>query len=242
MNKLRRVLVVGLDRVGEAALQELLIHKQKENIKVIAVDINEKIIEDFKNDLEIAVSFDAADGKEKNWEEAGIENIDVAIVAVGDIGLAFNQLIAVLRNFLKIPQIFVRSPAKKYEKALRIAGATEVFTPEDYVGREMARMALSPGTLDSINFGKDYRIEKIEAKGRKFIDKKIKEIEKEFKVNIVFIMGKTTEEESGEKVSDEIIRLIIRDKDLDYVIKSDDILGVAGSFKEMDSFKKKTIV
>src|SRR5699024_11181693 len=74
----REFVVIGLGRFGGSICQELSI----EGMDVLAIDINEQKINEFKNIASHAVIADSTD--ESVLKDLGINNIDHIIVAIGD--------------------------------------------------------------------------------------------------------------------------------------------------------------
>src|SRR5699024_3874644 len=74
----REFAVIGLGRFGGSICHEL----SKEGMEVLAIDIDEDRVNEFKNIASHAVIADTTD--EVSLKEIGIKNIDHVIVAIGD--------------------------------------------------------------------------------------------------------------------------------------------------------------
>src|SRR5690625_5562776 len=74
----REFAVIGLGRFGGSICEELSI----EGMDVLAIDINQQKINEFKNIASHAVIADSTD--ESVLKDLGINNIDHVIVAIGD--------------------------------------------------------------------------------------------------------------------------------------------------------------
>src|SRR5699024_9673750 len=115
----REFAVIGLGRFGGSICQELSI----EGMDVLAIDINEQKINEFKNIASHAVIADSTD--ESVLKDLGINNIDHIIVAIGD-NIQASILTTVILTDLGIKKITVKAQNDYHEKILKRIGADHV--------------------------------------------------------------------------------------------------------------------
>src|SRR5690625_463956 len=118
----REFAVIGLGRVGGSICEELSL----EGMKVLAIDINEAKVNEFKNIATHAVIADSTD--EQSWKELGIKNIDHVIIASGD-NIQASILTTVILADMEIEKITHKAQYDYHDKSLNKLGAHFVVYP-----------------------------------------------------------------------------------------------------------------
>src|SRR5699024_10507316 len=103
--------VIGLGRSVESVCREL----SMEGMYVLAIDIDEDKVNEFKNIASYAVIADSTD--EITLKELGIKNIDHVIVSIGD-NIQASILTTVILTDLEIKKITVKAQSDYHEKKL----------------------------------------------------------------------------------------------------------------------------
>lgn len=217
----REYAVIGLGRFGGSICKEL----SKEGMEVLAIDIDENKVNEFKNIAAHAVIADTTD--EAALKELGIKNIDHVIIAIGD-NIQASILTTVILTDLGVKKITVKAQNDYHEKILNKLGANHVVHPERDMGRRIAHSLISNNILDYLELSDEHSIVEVKA-GKKMIDKTLIDlnIRAKYGCNVVAIK---------------------RGKDInvspsaDYALKENDILIVIGADKDISKFEKHLVI
>lgn len=217
----REFAVIGLGRFGGSICKELC----AEGMKVLAIDIDEQKVNEYKSIATYAVIADSTD--EQALKELGIKNIDHVIVAIGD-NIQASILTTVMLADLGIKRITVKAQNDYHEKILNKIGAHQVVHPERDMGRRLAHSLLSSNIIDYLELSEDYSMVEVMA-GRKMKGKSLIELDirATYGCNVVAIK---------------------RGNDLnvspraDDVVEENDILIVIGADKDISKFEKNLVI
>src|SRR5690625_4923529 len=155
--------VIGVGRFGSSICKELTL----EGMNVLAIDIDENKINEFKNVALHAVIADSTD--EEVLKELGIKNIDHVIVAIGD-NIQASILTTVILSELGIKKITVKAQNDYHEKILNKIGAHQVVHPERDMGKRIAHSIMSNNILDYLELSEEHSIVEVIA-GKKMSGK-----------------------------------------------------------------------
>ena len=150
----KQVVVVGLGRFGSSIAQELY----QAGHDVLAIDLDEKKVQDALGEVTYAVRGDAT--SETLLKELGVQNFDVAVIAVGS-DIQASILVTVLLKGLGIPFIIARSSNQLHGNTLERIGADKVVYPEQETGRRIAHVEFHPGVIDYMDVTSNYGITKM---------------------------------------------------------------------------------
>ncbi|HIS28236.1 MAG TPA: TrkA family potassium uptake protein [Candidatus Avamphibacillus intestinigallinarum] len=217
----REFAVIGLGRFGGSICREL----SMEDMHVLAIDIDEEKVNEFKNVATYAVIADATD--ESALKELGIKNIDHVIVAIGD-NIQASILTTVILTDLGIEKITVKAQNDYHEKILKKIGANQVVHPERDMGKRIAHNIISSNILDYLELSDEHSIVEVKA-GKKMSGKTIVDLDirANYGCNIVAIKN-----EDNINVSPSAEELL----------KEDDILIVIGADNDISRFEKHLVV
>ena len=115
--------VIGLGSFGFEICREI----SGKGGKVIAIDNDPKKIDKIKDLVMQAILIDSRD--EESLAKASLENIDVAVVAIGE-NLESSIITTALLKKLNIPQIISRASSDFHALVLKQIGATEIINLE----------------------------------------------------------------------------------------------------------------
>ena len=121
--------VIGIGRFG-AKLATSLFAKGGE---VLAIDISADSIEAIKDQVSQAVICDCTN--ERAMRDLGVQDVDVAVVAVGNSIETSIMATAILKR-LGVHRILSRALSKMQKQILSEVGAHEVFSLEDQMGEQ----------------------------------------------------------------------------------------------------------
>ena len=215
--------VIGLGRFGGSICREL----SEEGMDVLAIDIDEEKVNEYKNIATHAVIADTTD--EKVLKELGIQNIDHVIVAIGD-NIQASILTTLMLKEIGINKITVKAQNDYHEKVLKKIGADQVVHPERDMGKRIAYSIISNNILDHLELSDDHSIVVVKAgskmKGKSLIDL---DIRAQYGCNIVAIKQENNKEINVSPMATEIIN-------------EGDILIVIGADKDISRFQKHLVV
>ena len=138
----RQVCVVGMGRFGATVARELY----QSGYDVLAIDSDENKVQDMLGQVTYAVRADATN--ETVLRELGVEDFDVAIVALGSENIQASILITVLLKSLNIPFVVGRAASELHGNTLERIGADRVVYPESESGRRLAHVDFNAGVVD----------------------------------------------------------------------------------------------
>ena len=203
--------------------------------KVIAFDHRAQPIEKIKDLVTQVMVLDSTD--EDALRSAPLENVDVAIVAIGDDVEASILTTALLKN-IGVPYVIARAVSDIHMRVLRQIGANEVINLEIEEGRRVASRLLTAEVLETIPVTEDYSIVELYVP-ESMVGKSLERLDLRagYKVNVIAIERfKTAVDEEGNPVKEE--RVILPTKD--DVLLSDDILIVVGRNSDLEAFREVT--
>ncbi|EGL35654.1 TrkA family potassium uptake protein [Parvimonas micra] len=204
---MKQIAVIGCGRFG----MSLAITLGKLGNEVMVIDKDEEIINSIADKVTHAIICDVSvDGSLK---ELGLANFDICVVAIGS-DYKTSIIATVEAKELGIPKIIAKATDSVQAMVLRKIGADRVIIPEKDMGVRVANNISNSNILDSINLSDEYSLVEISPM-EVWVGKSIKdsEIRNRHHVNIVAIKNK-----DGLEIN----------VGADYVIKSSDILLVAG--------------
>lgn len=217
----REFAVIGLGRFGGSICEEL----SMEGMKVLAIDINEQKINEYKNIASHAVIADSTD--ELTLKQIGIKNIDHVIVAIGD-NIQASILTTVILVELGVNKITVKAQNDYHEKILNKIGAHLVVHPERDMGKRLAHSLISSNILDYLELSEDHSMVEVKA-GKKMLGKTLIDlnIRAKYGCNVVAI-------KSGKQMNVSPIA--------EYIIKENDVLIVIGADQDISRFERQLVI
>ncbi|MGC9364975.1 MAG: potassium channel family protein [Fidelibacterota bacterium] len=224
--------VFGIFGLGTFGLEVCRVISEKGG-KVIAVDYQTELIEKVKNSVTQAVLIDSTD--EESLKNAPIEDIDVAVVGIGENIESSILTTAVLKN-LGVPYIISRAVSDIHAQVLKQVGATEVINIEIEEGKRVAGKLISPDIIDKVYIGQNQMLAEVMA-SKSMVGKSIVQLDlrKKLNINIISIKHHSTKiDDMGNPVVEDIIDFPAPST----VIQKDDILVVVGREKDIDKLKE----
>lgn len=228
MEKEKLFAVFGLGTFGYEVCRNLV----EKGAKVIAIDHSEKILDKIKNDVAQAILIDSTD--EEALHNSGVEDIDVAIVAIGDVDA--NILTTALLKKFGVPYIIARALSETHAQVLKQIGATEVINIEIEEGKRVATKLMAPEVLDVIPISQNQSLAEIRVP-KEFVGKTLSRLDlrKKFNVNVISIKRiETVIDDMGNPIKEEIV---INPQPTD-VLQVNDILVLLGSDEAIESLKE----
>ncbi len=229
MAKERVFVVIGLGIFGRQVALELA----GKGGKVIAVDNQAKHVEAVKDGVTQAVLVDSTD--EEGLSSLGLDEVDVAIVAIGDAIESGILTTAILKRS-GVPYIIARAVSDIHAQVLRQVGADEVINLEVDEGRRIAQRLIAPHVLDRIPISSSISFAEVYVP-RSFINSTLVRLDlrKRFSINVVAIKrNKLSVDEVGNPVKDEEVIF----PESDTMLLDQDVLLVVGKNEDIEAMKE----
>lgn len=134
---MQRFTVIGLGRFGSRLAANLAAAGQE----VIGIDKDQRIIEDMRDRVTLAIAMDATD--EEALRIQGIDQTDVAIVGIGNDFESIALTTVVLKQ-IGVPRVISRAISPTSARILASIGADEIVNPEDETADRWANRLISP--------------------------------------------------------------------------------------------------
>ena len=180
--------IFGLGRYGIAVARELV----ENGMEVIAVDTDQRIVNDAAAFLPVCKCADVADAEVIS--RLGIGSIDTVIVCMAS-NLEASVMAITLCKEAGVKNVIAKCANEMQQKILLRVGADQVVFPEKESGIRLAKNLLSSGFIDMISLSKDVSMVEIDVKdewcGKNLIELNLR---KKYGINIVAI-------KKGEKVT-----------------------------------------
>ncbi len=179
MKKPGKIAVIGLGAFGSSLATEL----EKQGAEVIAVDRNEKKIQEISNRVYNAVCFDCTD--ESLLRGHGLGSVDLAVVAIGE-DFGTNVLVTRILKDMGV-RVFSRAGSDREQRILMAVGADEVYRPEHEQGINKARAITYTGVKEYIPLRSGIEL-RITEPSEDMLNKKIRDLEirRIYGINIAF--------------------------------------------------------
>lgn len=225
--------VLGVGRFGSKLAMSLF----SKGAEVMVIDKNEEAIERIKDHVTHAVIADCTD--EVTLRSLGIQDMDVAIVAIGENIETSIMATAILRR-LGVPKIISRAVTRMQSQILLEVGATEVFSLEEQMGEQLASKLMAPHLLDRIELSSGHSLIEVIPPSH-FIGKSLRELNLRAKVgvNVIAIKRKIPYiNEMGENS----VKIELNDlPSPDQLITKDDILVIVGPDEKLNLLTEEII-
>lgn len=214
--KNKQYAVLGLGVFGSTVATTLAQY----DCEVIAIDKEESCVERIADEVTKAVVADTTDIEQ--LKALGIEDIDVAIVA---IGTHLEEAVLTTMNVkdLGVPFIIAKAKNKQFTKILEKVGANRVIRAEKDMGIRVAKSLLRKNIVDLVELDEDYSLVEIIAPND-WIGKSLQllNVRQVYHMNII-----------GVKNSDDEMSLNIG---ANYIIQRGDRFLVIGKTTQLEKF------
>ena len=171
--------VFGLGRYGRAVAKELV----DNGMEVLAVDMNQSIVNDAAAYLPICKCADVTDAEVIT--RLGVADVDTVIICMAS-NLEASVMAVTLCKEVGVKMVIAKCANEMQQKILFRVGADEVVFPENESGIRLAKNLLSSGFIDIISISKDVSLVEIDMR-EEWIGKNLIELNlrKKYGFNIV---------------------------------------------------------
>ncbi len=143
--------VFGLGKFGKSVAQTLADNGKE----VLAIDMNEDVIQDVSDFVTHAVQADVTDADA--LKALGVGNFDVAVIAISN-NLQASIMSTILAKEMGVPFILAKAQNDIHKRVLEKVGADKVIFPEREIGVRIANNLISENFVDYIELSEDYSI------------------------------------------------------------------------------------
>ena len=225
---MRQIAVIGLGRFGSTIARTL----SDKGVEVIAIDVDKEKVEDIKDYVSVAVSVDSTD--ENALKAIGVDNVDAAIVCIGD-NVEANLLTTSVLKKMGVRNIFARAMDKLQAQILNYMDVDRIINLEEEMGVMVANSMVASHIEKHIPLASGHSLAEIKVP-EKFIGKSIKELQlrNKYHINIIAIKKRIPEiTESGERAYHEVINDMPKADD---ILEDGDVLIVVGTDESIKNF------
>lgn len=212
--------VIGLGQFGRAICKKL----SEKGAEVIAIDIDEDRVDEIKDNVSYAVQLDSTD--KGALESQNIGDMDAVIVSIGH---NFEAMLLTTVKLLEmgVKRLVARTQGETQRKILEKMGVTEILSPEEEVGINIAERLMNPSMLMCMPLPDNYEIVEITAP-KSIIGRSIKDLGlvAKYRLNLVTLIESNDDKELH-------IKGVIED---DEIIQSNYVLVVFGKTKDVERF------
>lgn len=142
----QNIVVAGAGRFGSQVATSLF----QLGHDVLAIDLDQARIQDLIGRVTYSVAGDVTD--EILMRDLGVENFDVAIVAIGR-NVESSIMTAVLLRSFEIPMVVARARNRLHAETLQRIGCHRVINAEEEAGVRLAETLFTPNVLDYLSLG-----------------------------------------------------------------------------------------
>lgn len=228
---MRYIAVIGLGNFGSTVARELT----EKGAKVIAIDTDRERVEAIKESVSYAAALDSIN--QNALQSVGIQDVDVAIVCIGD-DVEANLLSTLLLKKIGVKRIWARAISPLQQEILRSLEVDEIVSLEESMGRIVARSLVSPGVSKYISLDRSHGLVEI-AVPRDLAGKTILEINprEKHRINIAAIVRRRPAiDDRGERTFKESFEVAPAP---DEPLEEDDVLLIVGSDEDIRKFTER---
>ena len=211
--------VIGLGRFGSAMATTLA----ELGHDVIGVDGDEDRVHQLADLITHAIQLDATD--EKALRAAGIHDVDVAVVSIGE-NIESSLLVVMQLRELGIETIVAKAVTPLHGRILEKLGVSRVIFPEREMAIRIAHSLVMPNVIDFIELSRDFGIVELPAP-EPFVGRTLKQLELRPRFGLTLIAIKRRSDES-----DTVVTNIA--PAADETIRPGDVLALLGSNERLN--------
>ncbi|MBQ9251775.1 MAG: TrkA family potassium uptake protein [Clostridia bacterium] len=214
---MKSYVVIGLGRFGS----EMAIKLYECGQEVLAIDLNEQLVDKIADRVTRAV---AADARDKDvLDKLGVEEYDRAVVAMGS-DLAASAMITMNLKELGVPYIICKAHDSSYREILEKLGANRVVIPEWEMADKLAMGLTHAGVMEYIELSDEFGIVEMHPH-EKWVGKTIRSLElrSKYGVNVIALKKENS---------------IQLPPDIDSPLEASAALVILGSYEAVDRLKK----
>lgn len=217
-NTRKQYVIFGLGRFGVSLTRAL----NDYGAEVLVIDKDEELINEISPYCTHAVCMDATD--ERNLEQLGINNMDVAIVCIAS-NIEASIFISLICKQMGIPKVIAKAHDARHKLVLERIGVDMVLIPEEEMGERIAAMLAKPNVVEILTLADSFRMIEIRTP-KKWQDKTLAQLDLRNTEHITLVVIKRGEE-------------IIVSPGGDCMLLDGDLLVIAGTVSDTKRLSNK---
>lgn len=184
MAKKESFAVIGLGQFG-ASLCESLVDAGQE---VLAIDVNEEVVNEYADRVMRAVIADAQD--EDALRDLDIGHFDHVYISIGQ-NIEASIMATLIAKELGAPDIICRAENANHARVLEKIGANQVVRPEHDLAKRLVFQQLNPSVVDYVQLSKEATLAEVNINNPKFFGKTLDELDfrNRYNVNVIIIVS-----------------------------------------------------
>lgn len=184
MAKKESYAVIGIGQFG-ASICESLVRADQE---VLAIDINEDVINELANSVMRAVVADAQ--YEDTLRELDIGSFDHVYISIGK-NIEASIMATLIAKDLGAADVTCRAENANHARVLERVGADRVVRPEHDLAKRLIFQQLNPSVVDYVTLSKETTLAEIIIDNPKFVGRTLDELDfrNKYNVNVIIIVG-----------------------------------------------------
>ena len=215
--------VIGLGRFGSAMAMTLT----ELGHEVTGVDGDEARVQQLADVIAHALQIDATD--EKALRAAGIQDVDVAVVSIGE-NIESSLLVVMQLRELGIGTIVAKAVTPLHGRVLEKLGVSRVIFPEREMAIRIAHSLVMPNAIDYIELSRDFSIVEVPAPDA-FVGRTLKQLELRPRLGLTLIAIKRHADGGGAVVTNIAPAA-------DETIRPGDVLALLGSNERLNQLDR----
>jgi trk system potassium uptake protein TrkA len=224
---MKSIAVIGLGQFG----YQIAISLSQKGFEVVGLDENPDMVDEIKDLISEAIVLDTTD--EKAMRSVNIDNVDLAVVAIGS-NVQSSLLTTALLQRMNVQEIYVRVINPLQESILRSMGIKNIISIEKEMGIQVSNLLSSSGVGMYVAITDRHSLMEIKVPP-KLYGKTLHElnIPSQFRINVVGVKSREATINDDGEVTYSIQMTDVPDPY--YTLGKDDLLVVAGT----DDYIKK---
>ena len=153
--KKKNILVVGLKTFGMSIVKQL----SQYNCEVLAIDKEMEKVEEADEYATHAIQVDIRNADEIS--ELSLNTFDIAIITLDDIEASI--MASLIFKEHGIETVIVKAKNSIHKRILQKMDVDKIISPDEEMGKKLAKSIMNVSIIDAINFSDDYSILEINA-------------------------------------------------------------------------------
>lgn len=178
--------VFGIGKFGRSVAISLC----QNGCEVLAVDMDDDLVEDIANEVTYAVKGDVTDPDV--FKSLGLRNMDGAVVAIAE-NIEASVMATILSKEAGIPYVIAKASSETHGLVLKKVGADEIIYPERDMGARVARNMVFGKFMDTFELSHKYSLVEMRTP-EAWVGKTLQELDVRGRYGINVIAAKRGEE------------------------------------------------
>ena len=228
---MRNIAIIGLGGFGSSLARELT----EKGVEVLAIDRDRDPVDAIKDSVTHAATLNSTD--EDALRAVGIQNVDVAVVCIGE-DIEANLLTTILLKKMGVHRIWTRALSPLQQEIIKMLEVDNIINLEEEMGSIVATSLASTHITRHIPLAKGHSIIELQVPAD-FVGKTLRSLDlrNKYSINIVAIKKMIPGiNDQGERMVEESIEDIPKPDD---VLEETDRLLLVGSDKNVERFANR---